>query len=251
MTGPAINKRQLDIHEVQKSPAMTQPKNKPGHNRQHSLYTFGEELANAVTHGIGAILGIAALIALVLLALTHDDPVRLAAAITYGVSLILLYLASTLYHSVPGKRAKVLLQKLDHAAIYVLIAGTYTPVLLISMKGAWGYTLMVVVWSIAVFGVFFKFFMHDRFEKLSLFTYIAMGWIIVLAVSELLISVPPGGLLFLLAGGLAYTLGTIFYANNRIPYNHAIWHLFVLAGSVFHFIAIFYYVMPTSGNLTI
>ncbi len=215
----------------------------------HSHYSFGEELANAVTHGIGAVLGIAALIALVLLALTQDDPVRLASAITYGVSLILLYLASTLYHSVPGPKAKVFFQKLDHAAIYVLIAGTYTPVLLISMEGAWGYTLMVIVWSIAVFGVFFKFFLHGRFEKLSLFTYIAMGWIIVLAGSEVIIRVPLGGLLFLLAGGLAYTFGTIFYANDRIPYNHAIWHLFVLAGSVFHFIAIFYYVMPASSSL--
>ncbi len=224
--------------------------NKPVKN-SHSLYSFGEELANAVTHGIGAVLGIAALIAMVLLALTQDDPVRLGSAIAYGISLVLLYLASTLYHSVPGEKAKNFFQKLDHAAIYILIAGTYTPVLLISMAGTWGNTLMVIVWSIAVFGVFFKFFLHDRFEKLSLFSYITMGWIIVLAGSELIVRVPLGGLLFLFAGGLAYTLGTIFYANDRIPYNHAIWHLFVLAGSVFHFIAIFYYVMPVPGVPTV
>ncbi|MCF6262699.1 MAG: hemolysin III family protein [Xanthomonadales bacterium] len=215
----------------------------------HSLYNLREEIANAVTHGIGAVLGITALVLLVIMALTQQDSMRLAAAITYGSSLILLYVASTLYHSVPGQRAKRFFQKLDHAAIYVLIAGTYTPVLLISMKGAWGYTLMGIVWSIAVFGVCFKFFFHDRFEKLSLFSYIAMGWIVVFAASELIIKVPTGGLLFLLAGGLAYTLGTIFYANDRIPYNHAIWHLFVLAGSVLHFIAIYNYVMPSAASL--
>ncbi|MCF6224833.1 MAG: hemolysin III family protein [Xanthomonadales bacterium] len=216
----------------------------------HSLYELREEIANAVTHGIGAVLGITALVLLVIMALTQQDSMRLAAAITYGSSLILLYVASTLYHSVPGQRAKRFFQKLDHAAIYVLIAGTYTPVLLISMKGAWGYTLMGIVWSIAVFGVCFKFFFHDRFEKLSLFSYIAMGWIVVFAASELIIKVPTAGLLFLLAGGLAYTLGTIFYANDRIPYNHAIWHLFVLAGSVLHFVAIYNYVMPSAASLT-
>jgi hemolysin III len=216
----------------------------------HSLYDLREEIANAVTHGIGAVLGITALVLLVIMALTQQDGLRLAAAITYGSSLILLYLASTLYHSVPGKRAKLFFQKLDHAAIYVLIAGTYTPVLLISMEGAWGYTLMAIVWSIAVFGVCFKFFFHDRFEKLSLFSYIGMGWIVIFAASELIIKVPTGGLVFLLAGGLAYTLGTIFYANDRIPYNHAIWHLFVLAGSVLHFVAIYNYVMPAAASLS-
>jgi len=215
----------------------------------HSLYDLREEIANAVTHGIGAVLGITALVLLVIMALTQQDSMRLVAAITYGSSLILLYMASTLYHSIPGRRAKQFFQKLDHAAIYVLIAGTYTPVLLISMKGTWGYTLMAIVWSIAVFGVCFKFFFHDRFEKLSLFSYIAMGWIVVFAASELIIKVPTGGLLFLLAGGLAYTLGTIFYANDRIPYNHAIWHLFVLAGSVLHFVAIYNYVMPAAASL--
>lgn len=216
----------------------------------HSLYDLREEIANAVTHGIGAVLGITALVLLVIMALTQQDGMRLAAAITYGSSLILLYLASTLYHSVPGKRAKLFFQKLDHAAIYVLIAGTYTPVLLISMEGAWGYTLMAIVWSIAVFGVCFKLFFHDRFEKLSLFSYIGMGWIVIFAASELIIKVPTGGLVFLLAGGLAYTLGTIFYANDRIPYNHAIWHLFVLAGSVLHFVAIYNYVMPAATGLS-
>ena len=206
--------------------------------------TLGEEIANAITHGIGALLGIAALTLLVLLAVTQNDPVRIVSAAIYGGSLILLFLFSTLYHSIPGSRIKKIFQLLDHCAIYLLIAGTYTPVLLVSLKGAWGDSLMVVIWSVAVFGIFFKiFFGEERFPKVSLFTYVGMGWLIVVAGAEMLSAIPAGGLILLAAGGVAYTAGTVFYVRDDLPYNHAVWHLFVLGGSVLHFFAVYNYIL--------
>ena len=208
------------------------------------LYSVGEEIANALTHGIGALLGVAALTLMVLMSVKHADSAHLISSVIYGSSLILLYLASTLYHSIQSHRAKKLFQILDHCAIYILIAGTYTPFMLISLKGTVGYSLLVAIWSLAIFGIIFKAIFHDRFAKVSLFTYLAMGWICILVGGEMLIKVPTGGLLFLLAGGLAYTFGTIFFVLDRIPYNHAIWHLFVLMGSTCHFFAIYQYVLP-------
>ncbi len=208
------------------------------------LYSVGEEIANALTHGIGALLGVAALTLMVLMSVKHADSARLISSVIYGSSLILLYLASTLYHSIQSPRAKKLFQILDHCAIYILIAGTYTPFMLISLKGTVGYSLLVAIWSLAIFGIIFKAIFHDRFAKVSLFTYLAMGWICILVGGEMLIKIPTGGLLFLLAGGLAYTFGTIFFVLDRIPYNHAIWHLFVLIGSTCHFFAIYQYVLP-------
>ena len=208
------------------------------------LYSVGEEIANALTHGIGALLGVAALTLMILMSVKHADSARLISSVIYGSSLILLYLASTLYHSIQSPRAKKLFQILDHCAIYILIAGTYTPFMLISLKGTVGYSLLVAIWSLAIFGIVFKAVFHDRFAKVSLFTYLAMGWICLLVGGEMLAKVPTGGLLFLLAGGLAYTFGTIFFVLERIPYNHAIWHLFVLIGSTCHFFAIYQYVLP-------
>ncbi|HID81682.1 MAG TPA: hemolysin D [Chromatiales bacterium] len=212
---------------------------------EETIYSFGEEIANSITHGIGALLSIAALTMLVILAVTQDDPVRIVSAVVYGSSLILLFLFSTIYHSLPGSRIKKIFQLLDHCAIYLLIAGTYTPVLLISLKGAWGYSLMVAIWSLALFGIFFKvFFGEERFPKLSLFTYISMGWLIIIASTEMISAIPPGGLILLAAGGVVYTAGVAIYVRDDLPYNHAVWHLFVLGGSACHFFAVYKYVLP-------
>ena len=208
------------------------------------LYSVGEEIANALTHGIGALLGVAALTLMIVMSVKYSDTARVISSLIYGSSLILLYLASTLYHSIQSPRAKRIFQLLDHCAIYILIAGTYTPFMLISLKGTWGYSLLIAIWSLAIFGIVFKVIFHDRYAKVSLFTYLAMGWLCILVGGEMLSKIPTGGLLFLLAGGLAYTFGTIFFVLDRIPFNHAIWHLFVLAGSVCHFFAIYQYVLP-------
>ena len=208
------------------------------------LYSVGEEIANALTHGLGALLSVVALTLMIVMSVEHSDFARLISSVIYGSSLVLLYLASTLYHSIRSPRVKRLFQILDHCAIYLLIAGTYTPFMLISLKGTWGYSLLIAIWSLAIFGIIFKAIFHDRFAKVSLFTYLAMGWLCILVGGEMLTKIPIGGLLFLLAGGLAYTFGTIFFVLDRIPYNHAVWHLFVLAGSVFHFFAIYQYVLP-------
>jgi len=208
------------------------------------LYSVGEEIVNALTHGLGALLSVVALTLMIVMSVEHSDFARLISSVIYGSSLVLLYLASTLYHSIRSPRVKRLFQILDHCAIYLLIAGTYTPFMLISLKGTWGYSLLIAIWSLAIFGIIFKAIFHDRFAKVSLFTYLAMGWLCILVGGEMLTKIPIGGLLFLLAGGLAYTFGTIFFVLDRIPYNHAVWHLFVLAGSVFHFFAIYQYVLP-------
>jgi len=218
--------------------------NKVKATKETSYYSLGEEIANSVTHGIGALLSIVALTMLVILAVTQDDPVRIVSAAVYGSSLTLLFLFSTLYHSLPGSRIKKIFQLLDHCAIYLLIAGTYTPVLLISLKGAWGYSLMVIIWSLALFGIFFKvFFGEERFPKLSLFIYISMGWLIIIASTEMMTAIPPGGLVLLAVGGVVYTAGVVFYVRDHMPYNHAVWHLFVLGGSICHFFAVYKYVL--------
>lgn len=207
-------------------------------------YSRGEEIANAVTHGFGAVLSITGLILLVALSFNNPEPVRIISAVVYGSSLTLLFLISTLYHSPQQPRLKKLLQVLDHCAIYLLIAGTYTPFLLINLKGPWGYTLMGIIWAMAVSGIVFKAIFGDRYEKFSLFTYLVMGWLAVIAIPQIIANVPAQTLLLITLGGVVYTAGAIFYAIERIPYNHAIWHLFVLGGSAFHFVAVFLVVAP-------
>jgi hemolysin III len=203
-------------------------------------YSLVEELLNSITHGLGALLSVAGLTLMILAA---NDGFELASAIIYGLSMITLFSASTLYHSVTNPSAKKVLKLLDHCAIYLLIAGTYTPFMLISLKGAWGYSILSVVWTLAVFGIYFKLMYKQRFPKLSLITYLAMGWLIVIAMPEMIEKVASGGIILLAAGGAAYSLGAVFYAIKKIPYNHAIWHVFVLAGSICHFLAIYLYVM--------
>ena len=206
-------------------------------------YPLAEELANSISHGLGAALSVVALTLMVVVSAAADDGWKLASAIVYGSTLVLLFLASTLYHAIVNWRAKQVLRIIDHCAIYLLIAGPYTPFLLINLRGAWGWTLFAVIWSLALFGIFFKAFYRHRFPRLSLFTYIMMGWLIIVAISEMLAKVPSGALWLLLAGGITYTVGAIFYRWERIPFNHAIWHLFVLGGSTCHFLAVYLYVM--------
>lgn len=208
-------------------------------------YTIGEEIANSITHGVGAALSVAGLTLLVALAAIYGDVWRIVSFSIYGSSLILLYLASTLYHSIQYPKVKRILRIFDHAAIYLLIAGTYTPFTLVSMRGTWGWSLFGVVWGLALMGVAFKTLFIGRYEKIATAAYVLMGWLVVVAFKQMVLTIPPGGIVWLVLGGVAYTLGVIFYAWDKLPYNHAIWHLFVLAGSICHFFAILFYVLPT------
>ncbi len=202
---------------------------------------MGEEIANSVTHGIGAALSLAALVVLVVFASQRGDAWRVVSFSIYGASLFFLYLASTLYHSFTNQRLKHFFRVLDHSSIFLLIAGTYTPVTLVSMRGPWGWTIFGLVWAMAIAGVVAKVFLIGKFKVFSVALYIAMGWLIVIAVKPMLQMVPKGMVLWLLIGGLCYTFGVVFYSLKKIPYFHAVWHLFVLAGSVSHFIGILIY----------
>lgn len=206
-------------------------------------YSFAEEIANSISHGIGLILGI---IGLVLLLVQAINTGATATAITsyslYGGSMILLFLASTLYHAIPHQAVKRKLKVFDHCAIYLLIAGTYTPFLLVGLDSWLARGLMIVIWSLALFGIIFKLAFAHRFKMLSLMTYLSMGWLSLIVIYQLTMRLAPGGVTLLAIGGLVYTLGVIFYVCKRIPYNHAIWHAFVLGGSTCHFFAIYLYV---------
>lgn len=203
-----------------------------------------EEVMNAVTHGIGTLLAVAGLVLLTVLAYLHGDIWHIVSFSIYGTTLVLLYLASTLYHSFTNEKVKRVFKILDHSAIYLLIAGTYTPFTLVPLHGVLGWTVFGVVWGLAVIGIVFKVFFTGRFKLVSTICYLGMGWFIVFAIKPLLATVPALGMSWLFVGGLFYSLGSIFYLWKKIPYNHAIWHLFVLAGSVSHFIAVFFYVLP-------
>ena len=200
-----------------------------------------EEKLNALTHGIGAALGIVALILLIVFD-SHKTAYSLFSVIVYGISIIVLFMASTLYHAVRSEQKKHYFRIIDHISIYLLIAGTYTPVLLISLNESLGWTLFYVVWGIAAFGIILKLFFTGRFEVFSTVLYLVMGWLIIFDFSNLS-KIFGDGILLLFAGGMAYTVGIVFYAIHRKPYNPVIWHLFVLAGAIFHFFMIFYYVI--------
>lgn len=206
-------------------------------------YSVAEEVANSISHGIGLVFGIVGLVLLLVQAVDNNAS---ATAITsfsvYGSSMIVLYLASTLYHAIPHPRAKVWLKKFDHCAIYLLIAGTYTPFLLVGLDSPLARGLMIVIWSLALLGILFKLTIAHRFEVLSLITYLAMGWLSLVVIYEMVMKLAVGSVTLLAVGGLVYTLGVIFYVSKRIPYNHAIWHGFVLGGSVCHFLAIYLYI---------
>ena len=200
--------------------------------------SLAEEIASAVTHGLGALASLGAGAVLITLAALSGDVFSVVGASVFTGSLVLLYTASTLYHAVPWDRAKARLKVFDHCAIYVLIAGTYTPFMIGGMRGGWGWALLGIVWTLAVAGVIFKLFFTGRFKLVSTLVYIAMGWLIIVAVGPMKAALDPTTIAWLVAGGLAYTAGTVFYMSQRIPFAHAIWHLFVLAGSVCHFGAV-------------
>ena len=207
-----------------------------------SVQTKIEEQLNAVSHAIGALLGIAGLILLIVYN-TNKTDWSLFSVIVYGISIIILFTASTLYHAIRGEKRKHYFRIVDHIGIYLLIAGTYTPVLLISLEQSLGWILFGVVWGIALFGVILKLFFTGRFEVFSTLLYLAMGWLIVFDFSNLSDAIGSEGVLWLFAGGLFYTVGIVFYAINKIPYNHVIWHVFVLAGAICHYLMILWYVI--------
>jgi len=208
-------------------------------------YTRLEEYANAITHGIAVALSIVALWVMVASAVQFGDAIHITSVSVFGGSLILLYLMSTLYHSFQNPSIKYVFRILDHSSIYLLIAGSYTPFTLISMRGGLGWTLFAVIWILAVSGVIFKLFFTGQFHITSTLLYVGMGWLAILAIKPILHNVPTGGIVWLIAGGLLYTFGVVFYLWRRVPFHHAIWHLFVMAGSFSHFMAIYYYVLPT------
>lgn len=215
---------------------------------QERPQTLGEEIANSITHGAGLVLSLIALPVLVIATTARGDAWRVSAACVYGVTLILLYASSTLYHALPGARLKAVLRRCDHAAIYLLIAGTYTPFLLGPLRGAWGWSLLAVIWTLAVAGVVLKSVFGVRLPHLSTVLYVAMGWLVVIAAVPLVRSLPWSGLAWLMAGGLLYTGGVAFYVlDGRMRYAHAIWHLFVLAGSVAHFCAVLGSTLPQAA----
>lgn len=204
-------------------------------------FTLLEENLHSITHGIGSGLSIAALVVLVVLAMANSDIYRTISFTIFGASLVLLYLSSTLYHGIQQPRWKNIFKIFDHSAIYLLIAGTYTPFLLVGIRGTIGWTLLVVVWLIALVGITLKVLFIDRFHVLSVVAYVLMGWLCVFAFNELLANIPIGGVIWLAAGGFLYMVGVIFYALQKIRYMHAIWHLFVLGGSLCHFFAVIFY----------
>lgn len=205
---------------------------------------FREELASALTHGLGATAALAGGAVLITLAALYGDGWQLGASIVFGIALVLLYLASTLYHSIHHPVIKGRLKVFDHCAIYVLIAGTYTPFTLIGLRGSVGWWLFGTIWALALAGVVFKLFYTGRFKKLSTMIYVAMGWLIMIAAKPMFAALDAWTLGWLLTGGAFYTLGTIFYHRPSMRYSHAVWHLFVLAGSISHYVAVFAQVTP-------
>jgi hemolysin III len=207
-----------------------------------AIQTRLEERWNTLTHALGALLGIAGLVLLIVFETSKTD-YSLFSVIVYGLSIIILFAASTLYHAISNEGLKKQFRIVDHISIYFLIAGTYTPMLLIMLEQSRGWPLFWTVWGIAAFGVILKLFFTGRFELFSTLLYLAMGWLVVFDFEALKELLHTNGLILLIAGGLAYTVGIVFYAVNKIPYNHVIWHLFVLAGAICHFFMVFLYVI--------
>lgn len=207
-------------------------------------YPLSEEIANSVSHGLGLVLSIVGLVLLLVNAAeAHASAVAIISYSLYGGSMILLFLASTLYHAVPHAGAKRWLKLFDHCAIYLLIAGTYTPFLLVGLDSPLSRGLMIVIWGLALVGILFKLTIAHRFKMLSVVTYLIMGWLSLVVIYQMVIKLPAGSVTLLAAGGIIYSLGVIFYISKRIPYNHAIWHGFVLGGSACHFFSIYLYIL--------
>ena len=208
-------------------------------------YTVGEEIANAVTHGVAALLSIAGLAVLVAFAVLYSGSLKVVAAVSiFGASMVFLYTASTLYHSIPNPRAKKVLQYLDHSMIYVLIAGSYTPFCLITLQGYTGIALLCAVWLIAIAGISLQAVLLNKADWINCLLYLSMGWLAVFVIDPLVSTLDSTGLALLVAGGLAYTVGVVFYIFERIPFSHAIWHTFVFAGTTLQFFSVLFYVIP-------
>lgn len=221
------------------SQSITDPqvsREKPLHINEYSL---NEEIANSISHSLGVIAGVVGLILMLVKGVGHLYNTQLTGVIIYGASIIVLFLCSTLYHSVTNRRWKHKLKIADHCAIYCLIAGTYTPLMLISLQGTQSTVILTAIWSLAIGGILFKTLFIHKFKKLSLVLYLAMGWLCVTVIGDLTASMTELGFNLLILGGLFYTLGVIFYVGKRIPFNHAIWHLFVLGGAMSHFLCIY------------
>lgn len=214
-----------------------------------NVYSFGEELAHAITHGLGAALSVAGLCILVVRAALYGEPVHVIACSVFGATLVMMYTASTLYHSIPLPRARHVLRVIDHSLIFFLIAGTYTPFTLVVLAGPWGWSLFGFTWGLAIIGVGLKIFTTGRYETISLAVYLLMGWCAVVAIKPLIDRMEPPGLIMLAAGGVVYSGGVAFYTWQRLRYHHAIWHLFVLGGSVLHWFTVFFYVVPGPTGL--
>lgn len=205
------------------------------------LYTLAEEIFNSVTHGLGALLAIAGLVTLVVFSALKGDTIGVVSFSIYGATLTLLYLSSTLYHSLTNVRAKAVLRVFDHSSIYLLIAGSYTPITLKALNGGWGWSLFGVVWGLALTGIILNLVSFEKTQKISLLLYILMGWLVVIAAKPVAAALSRGMIVMLLVGGLFYTVGVAFYVGKKIPFNHGIWHLFVLAGSVSHFLGFLFF----------
>lgn len=208
------------------------------------VYTRREEVANAITHGIGTVLSIVALVLLIVFSSLKGTPWHIVSFTIYGATMLILYLSSTLVHSFREGKVKDLFEIFDHSSIYLYIAGSYTPFMLVAIRGPLGWSLFGIVWGFAILGCFFKAYFVKRFLFMSTIFYILMGWMIVVAWVPLTAAIPSGGIMLLALGGIMFTLGTVFYVWRGFPYHHAIWHLFVLAGSVLHFFSVFLYLLP-------
>lgn len=214
--------------------------------RQKSSYNINEEIANSVSHGLGVALSITGLVLLIVYSVSNGNGYHIVSSTIFGATLIILYSTSTLYHALSQPKLKLLFQKLDHSAIYLLIAGTYTPYTLVTLRGGLGWLMFGIVWGLAIGGCLLELLLKNLNDRFSLILYIALGWVIIFAIGPMIARIDTGGLIFLIAGGLSYSFGTFFYTREKKAYSHAIWHLFVLGGSICHFFSIFYFVIPGS-----
>ncbi|HDO27650.1 MAG TPA: hemolysin III family protein [Bacteroidetes bacterium] len=207
-------------------------------------YPKAEEKLNVITHGIGFLMSVPALVLLVVRAALNGTALHIVSAAIYGSSLVILYFASTAFHLAKDQKTRNRLNVFDHASIFLLIAGTYTPFALVTLHGSWGWSIFGVIWGLAIVGIILKLFYTGHFNLLSTILYVLMGWIMIIAIVPLVRALPVGGLMWLLAGGISYTAGAVFFLLNKWPFNHTLFHVFVLMGSICHFVAVYWYVFP-------